>query len=73
MESTSGPNFNYSSGDPNTKKRSYSEFMLSQQLMHRFKAKADFLAYFNEACKYPILHANLNHSVALRPSGNHGQ
>jgi hypothetical protein len=33
-------------------KRTHHEFMRSQQLMHRFKSKADFIHYFSEARKF---------------------
>jgi hypothetical protein len=33
-------------------KRTHLEFMRSQQLMHRFKSKADFVHYFSEARKF---------------------
>ena len=34
-----------------SKKRSFNEFMKSQQLVIRFKAKSDFLQYFTESRK----------------------
>ena len=37
---------------PNTKKRTYREAMLPQELANRFRSKADFIKYFKECCKY---------------------
>jgi hypothetical protein len=50
--------FNMQSKEPTlmkeapSNKRTHLEFMRSQQLMHRFKSKADFVHYFSEARKF---------------------
>ena len=73
MDSNTGPTFNFNPGNPNSKKRSYQEFMLSKQLMHRFKAKSDFIAYFSEGRKFKLLILNVTFSVALRSAHDHDE
>ena len=40
-----------SQAQPASKKRSFHQFMKSQQLVARFKAKSDFVQYFTESRK----------------------
>ena len=51
MQGSNYTQFNFSAGQQQPQKRSYGEFMLSQELMHRFKSKSDFMSYFKESRK----------------------
>ena len=73
MDSDNAPNFSFNPGNPNSKKRSYQEFMLSKQLMHRFKAKSDFIAYFSEGRKFQFSLPSVTFSVALRTATDHDE
>ena len=51
MQGTNYTQFNFNAGPQQPQKRSYGDFMLSQELMHRFKSKSDFMSYFKESRK----------------------
>jgi len=54
---------------PASKKRSYQQFMKSQQLVARFKAKSDFVQYFTQSRKEADHPVSPRCSPALPASG----
>jgi hypothetical protein len=70
------PEFNQQNANPTGvpgQKRTYSQFMMSQQLTHRFKAKSDFITYFSESRKFVHFLNTVPSSLALRAPANHDQ
>ena len=51
MQGSNNTQFNFNAGPQQPQRRSYNDFMLAQELMHRFKSKSDFMSYFKESRK----------------------
>ena len=55
------------------KKRSFDQAFKPEELSHRFKSKTDFVRYFKESRKSFNFCTLIRCSLAVRPSGYHGQ
>ena len=51
MQGSNNSQFNFNPGAQQPQRRSYGDFMLASELLHRFKSKQDFVTYFSESRK----------------------
>ena len=51
MDNNTHTQFQFNANAQPFQKRTHEQFMLSSQLMHRFKSKSDFMTYFSESRK----------------------